>query len=147
MGHTPSIHFSAFIGSLVVLLMLTHPVKAGMYGCWGGCLNQCILVTDKKPQEKSPCYWDCLTKCFPPPGQSPATIVTNEVSSTASELPESSGQNNSPTAINPKPKLPHFPLHKKYYCIIGCSLQSCVNPSSGGIDFKICLLNCTKKCK
>ncbi|CAI9289079.1 unnamed protein product [Lactuca saligna] len=132
---------STLIVTLVVLMLLIHPGRAGVYGCWGGCLNQCVLIADKKPEEKSTCYWNCLANCFPESGQ----ISTH--SSSASEIAGSPLPNTPPISINNKPTFPHFGLGKKYYCIIGCSLHSCLIHGHAGVDLKLCLIRCTHKCK
>ncbi|KAI3792706.1 hypothetical protein L2E82_06594 [Cichorium intybus] len=141
MRYTSGINVNTFIGTLVVLMLLVHPGRAGMYTCWGGCLNQCVLLADKKPEEKSPCYWNCLAKCFPQSGQIAASLTGPR------NIIEPSKPNNLPAIINNKPKYLYFGLGRKYYCIIGCSLQSCMIPGHAGIDLKICLVRCTHKCK
>ncbi|KAI7737614.1 hypothetical protein M8C21_022785, partial [Ambrosia artemisiifolia] len=54
---------------------------AGIYSCWGGCLNQCVLLGDKKPEERVPCYWNCVAKCFPQQAKfSPTRIGLTKIS-------------------------------------------------------------------
>ncbi|XAR69327.1 hypothetical protein NMG60_11000867 [Bertholletia excelsa] len=58
--------------ALVVWFVVAHEASAqGMYACWGGCYNQCILGSGNNPSERLPCYWSCLGTCISrPSGQS-----------------------------------------------------------------------------
>ncbi|KAI3687393.1 hypothetical protein L1987_81088 [Smallanthus sonchifolius] len=145
--------------TLVVLMLLSQQGRAGVYSCWGGCLNQCLLLPDKKPDERVPCYWNCLAKCFPQPGQlysspigptkiwldSTGTGVTR--SSPASEIPGSSVPKDPRRGVRRKSMFGQFGLGRKYYCIIGCSFQSCMKRNRGKTDLKTCLVRCKNKCK
>lgn len=132
---------STFISTLVVLMLLSQPCRAQVYSCWGGCLNQCVLATDKKPEEKVPCYWNCLAKCLPQQGQyysslnAPSTIPLDSLTrlSPASEIPGSSVPNSPHRAIKRKYLFGRFGLGRKYYCILGCSFQTCMKPTRGTI--------------
>ncbi|KAM0046360.1 putative thionin-like protein [Helianthus debilis subsp. tardiflorus] len=145
---TLSIKTSTLISTLVVLMLLSQQGWAGVYSCWGGCLNQCVLG-GKKPEERLPCYWSCVAKCYPPPGQfDPRPNGTNipldstslAHSSPASEIPGSSVPSDPPRARKSK-------FGQKYYCIIGCSFQSCMRSIRGKTDLKTCLVRCNNKCK
>ncbi|KAI3822048.1 hypothetical protein L1987_09629 [Smallanthus sonchifolius] len=155
-GCTMCIKTSTLASTLVVLMLLSQG-RAGVYSCWGGCLNQCVFLSDKKPDERVPCYWNCLAKCFPQPGQlysSPigrgkilldSTGVTR--SSPASEIPGSTVPKDPHRGVGRKSMFGQFGLGRKYYCIIGCSFQSCMKLSRGKTDLKTCLVRCNNKCK
>uniref|UniRef100_A0A5B7AB73 Uncharacterized protein n=1 Tax=Davidia involucrata TaxID=16924 RepID=A0A5B7AB73_DAVIN len=55
------------LGVMVVLMvvMLAQHATAGIYACWGGCYNDCILKNGKTPSERLPCYSQCLRNCTP----------------------------------------------------------------------------------
>lgn len=125
----------------VVLMLLAQPVWAGFYACWGGCLNQCVIAPGKKPEKRLPCFLDCLAKCFPQPGQtyasstSPKKIPLDSAgisnSSPASEIPGSSFSDYPDKGATSKSKFRQFGLGKKYFCIVGCSVQNCMMPNNG----------------
>lgn len=132
---------------IVFLMLLMQPGKAGFYSCWGPCLNRCALFVDKKFEKKTPCFLDCVTKCFPQPGRYHASSTgTNNIplgsisisqSSPASEIPRSSISNDPQKSNSSKSKFPQIRLAKKYYCIIGCTLQSCMTLNRGTLLFLI----------
>ncbi|KVH89950.1 hypothetical protein Ccrd_008046 [Cynara cardunculus var. scolymus] len=156
-GCIPSIKTSTFVSVLVVLMLLSQAGSTGMYSCWGGCLNQCVLVADKNGEARIPCYWDCSTKCFPRSDQNstsptslskiPSDQMAKLRSSSASEFPGSTLADDTNTPVNSKSKPRQVGSHKKYYCIIGCSLQSCLMSNHVGADLKTCLVRCNHKCK
>ncbi|XP_058200700.1 uncharacterized protein LOC131315578 [Rhododendron vialii] len=44
----------------------TEVIRTG-YACWGGCYNECILQTGTNPNERLPCYFQCVGSCFANP--------------------------------------------------------------------------------
>ncbi|KAL2525512.1 Uncharacterized protein Adt_10566 [Abeliophyllum distichum] len=53
---------------MVVLmpLMLTSVVVApDIYGCWGGCFNECFIGSHKIPSKSFACHLKCLDSCVP----------------------------------------------------------------------------------
>ncbi|KAL8244771.1 hypothetical protein R6Q59_011046 [Mikania micrantha] len=152
---TLCIKTSTLISTLVVLMSLSQPVRARVYSCWGGCLNQCVLLANKNPDSKIPCYWNCLATCFPSSGSSspigsskiPLDLTSVTGSSPASEIPGSSVPNGPRRDVGHKPLFGQFGLGRKHFCIIGCSFQSCMMPNSAKTDLKTCLLKCKNKCK
>ncbi|CAK9136565.1 unnamed protein product [Ilex paraguariensis] len=61
------VRLGAVMVTLVVFMLAQNvtaePVK-GIYTCWGGCYNQCVLQT-KTPSQRWPCYSKCLSNCIP----------------------------------------------------------------------------------
>ncbi|KAA8521755.1 hypothetical protein F0562_012428 [Nyssa sinensis] len=50
---------------LMVAMLAQHGTAAGagIYACWGGCYNDCILRNGKTLSEKFPCYLQCSRNC------------------------------------------------------------------------------------
>ncbi|CAK9166614.1 unnamed protein product [Ilex paraguariensis] len=68
-----SVRIVGVVAFLVVLVLAKNvtaqPAGDGVYACWGGCYNECILRTGKDPSQRLPCYGSCLGQCVP---QSPS---------------------------------------------------------------------------
>nr|XP_009616521.1 uncharacterized protein LOC104109046 [Nicotiana tomentosiformis]XP_016501359.1 PREDICTED: uncharacterized protein LOC107819733 [Nicotiana tabacum] len=63
---------SVFVTLFIVLIVVgkeMHNVSADSpYACWGGCYNQCIILSFQAgtiPNNNNPCYVQCLSKCIP----------------------------------------------------------------------------------
>ncbi|KAI3700271.1 hypothetical protein L2E82_44893 [Cichorium intybus] len=123
-GCTLSNKSSIFLGALVVLMLMVQQGSAGLYSCWGGCLNECFLLSSKKIGERFPCYVNCLAKCFSqPPGQ--ADLRTPRLVNHPAPLHAPSptdAESYSSNVIDKSSEIYQYHLHN---CIKDCSTQTC----------------------
>nr|GEX13870.1 hypothetical protein [Tanacetum cinerariifolium] len=125
--------------TLVILMMLflvcVQQAKAGIYTCWGGCLNQCFFlgtINNNRIGTRFPCYVNCVAAClYPPPGSRSSTPPSPPHDAHV-PVPSPSDSDDDTTFDN-----------EKYSCITLCSLQTC----HGGSDMKNCLTSCIDKCR
>lgn len=141
MGISYNLSVNSFISTLFIVVLLAQRGNAGVYSCWGGCLNQCVLLDEKKTDARIPCYWDCLNKCFPqsprtgspgsskPPSEFTSMSQSTSASEIPSETPESSTSDDSHEHVSRQSMFP-ISMGRKF-CMIGCSLQSCLMPGPG----------------
>lgn len=50
---------------IILLVTLAPQIRAGIYTCWGGCYNQCVIVLGQSQIPNLPCTWKCLKGCVP----------------------------------------------------------------------------------
>lgn len=53
---------------IVTLMLASVVVSPNIYGCWGGCFNQCFIGSRKTPSENFTCHLQCLCSCVPKSG-------------------------------------------------------------------------------
>ena len=50
---------------VILVVMLAPQASAGIYTCWGGCYNQCVIQIGHSQIPNLPCSWNCLKDCVP----------------------------------------------------------------------------------
>lgn len=50
---------------VIMMVMLAPRAAAGIYTCWGGCYNQCVIQIGHSQIPNVPCTWKCLKGCVP----------------------------------------------------------------------------------
>ncbi|KAL2487207.1 Uncharacterized protein Adt_31963 [Abeliophyllum distichum] len=55
---------------LVIVIVVVTMVASGVsgqsiYACWGGCENECFLLSGKSSSERYPCFLQCVQTCVP----------------------------------------------------------------------------------
>ncbi|KAJ0601656.1 putative thionin-like protein [Helianthus annuus] len=148
---------NTFMGVLVVFMLLVQGGSAGLYTCWGGCLNECFLLSSKQIGQRFPCYVNCLARCFyAPPGSGAPPGSDTTPPSTQSPAPASSPSDSSLEAdseayadsvVDTSSEIHESHTNKRNYCIMECSLQTCALHNLGENEFKSCLVGCIRKCK
>ncbi|CAH1412685.1 unnamed protein product [Lactuca virosa] len=146
-GSTLSNKSCTFLGALVVLMLIIQQGSAGLYSCWGGCLNECFLFSSKRIGESFPCYVNCfLGKCLSqPPGQTslgtPPRLVNHPSPLHAPSPSDSEAYQD--YFIDKAYEIHRYHLHN---CIKDCSLQTYWFATNGEKDIKGCLTRCINKC-
>ncbi|KAD4178714.1 hypothetical protein R6Q59_022325 [Mikania micrantha] len=148
---------SAFMVVLVILMLLVQGGSARLYACWGGCLNECFLLSSKQVGQRFPCYINCLAKCFYPPGFGTPSSPSITPPSTTTQAPANPPSDSILEAdsevyadsidIDTNSEIQVSRIEKRNTCLMYCSLQTCGLYNNDEIKLKTCLLGCISKCK